>query len=511
MFKKILPYLFFTLISLIYVMTFRGVLGNPTEIDLQKNNWKEAGPLELSPERGRYALLYSIVEHKSFKFTESIGNFAAPDVGVLKGKYVSLFAPLLSFTLIPGYVLGKVIGLSQVGTFFTISVFAILNAFFIGKIAVRLGAGKIASCIAALAFVFGTPAFSYGVSLYQHHLSTLFILLALYALFRFRSWIAGIVVSFLFAASIPLDYPNLFFFFPVFIYSVIRMFGLERIKSVVRVKFRFLSLLSIVSFALPVLFFLWFNNSSYGNPFQLSGTLPTKAVQVVKDTSSTQDKSLLLDSKGNNITKKEAVTFFKTRNIINGLYIHSISPDRGVIFYAPIVLFGIFGAIYLWSKKQKELVLLISIICANVVLYSMWGDPWGGWAFGSRYLIPSYAILSILVAFAFKKFNKNAWFYIAFFLVGVYSIAVNTLGAITTNANPPQVEVLALEKLSGVQERYMFDRNYFYLLNTGSKSFTYNNVFKNILTPVQYYVLLVITLTATLNILMVSHLLKKHD
>src|SRR6202044_2418247 len=91
-------------------------------------------------------------------------------------------------------------------------------------------------------------------------------------------------------------------------------------------------------------------------------------------------------------------TYFNPRNMLNGFYILLISPDRGVIMYTPVMIFGAIGMYMAYKRKQKYIPVMLGIIGADFILYSMWGDPYGGWAFGARYLIPAYAVLSIYIA-----------------------------------------------------------------------------------------------------------------
>jgi hypothetical protein len=125
----------------------------------------------------------------------------------------------------------------------------------------------------------------------------------------------------------------------------------------------------------------------------------------------------------------------------------------------------------------------------------MWGDPWGGWAFGSRYLIPSYAVFSIFLAFALEKIASRKYLKLIVFVCIIYSVLVNTLGAITTSANPPKIEVLKLEELSGKQEKYTFERNWDYLSNYGSKSYVYRNFLSKYMSPIRFYLVIICTIT----------------
>lgn len=135
-------------------------------------------------------------------------------------------------------------------------------------------------------------------------------------------------------------------------------------------------------------------------------------------------------------------------------------------------------------------VLLLSVICTNILLYSMWGDPYGGWAFGSRYLIPTYALLSIFISIALTRYKKSIPFLLCFFVVFIYSVTVNTIGALSSSANPPKVEVLALEKLSGKVQKYSYNRNFDYLSSDQSKSFLWQTYLAADITALQYLILL---------------------
>lgn len=469
----------------ILLLSIRGITGNPSSQELNNSKWIKNGPFELSPERGRFSLLYSIVEDKSLEFSDQIGKFAQPDVAVINGKYVSLFAPLLSFLVIPGYIIGKYFGVAQVGAFAVVSIFGILNLILLRLIAIRLGANYLAASIASLVFLFATPSFTYAVTLYQHHISTFLILISIYALLKSKKIWSFIIVFFATALAIPLDYPNLIFMFPILLFAIAKIISFENIKNKLLFRINLFKMTAFLVMVIPISFFLWFNQTSYGNPFQLSGTLYTPASsQNIKDNTLLSSTAPI---KKNELREKTAVGFFNTRNIINGLYILFISPDRGVIYYTPVILFGVIGFLLALKKKIQMVYLLTAIAGTNILLYSMWPDPWGGWAFGSRYLIPSYAILSIFIAFLITHWRKKVFFWAIFILILFYSIAVNALGAITTSSIPPKPEVLNLEKVSGLVQKYTYEKSWDFLVSGQSKSFAYQAFANNYLTSIQYY------------------------
>jgi len=497
--KSILTFSVILFSAIILVLSVRGRAGNPTNRSLNTKFWKEAGPFELSPERGRFALTYSLVEDRSIFFHPDLARFVTPDVGYWENKYVSLFAPGVSFIIIPGYLIGKALGASQLGSFFVISAFALINVFLIIKISEFLGAKKIAAVFAGLIFLFATPSFSYATTLYQHHISTFLLLMAVFFVIRKKeSWFNLFLVWFLVAVSLSVDYPNFFLMLPVGLVAFLRIFKIKTLSKKYKVLVKPILLTSFFGLTIPLVLFGLFNKNSYGSPFRLSGQVPSVAT-ISKD-----NKPIFRfftetgKTPENNVSPKEVSTFsfFNSRNILNGLYVHLLSPDRGVIFYTPIILFGIFGAFLLYKKENKFLPLLLSIVLVNLILYSMWGDPWGGWAFGSRYLIPSYAIMAVFISIAATNLSKNKIFLFSFGLILIYSIAVSTLGAITTNTNPPKVEAIFLQDVSGKKERYSFDRNWEYLGSFGSKSFVYQEFASKYIDAKTYYLILTVILSS---------------
>lgn len=497
--KLILPVLFFIFCILILGLTVRGNVGNPTRSQLNQSGWKDNGPFELSPERGRFALTYSIVEDRSLTFDLPVAEFAIPDLALSHAQYVSLFAPGVSYLIIPGYVIGKFFGGAQIGTFAVIGFFAILNTFFIIKISKHLGARYPAAAVAAVAFLFGSPAFSYAISLYQHHISTALILGSLYALLKWKNGWSVAFVWFLFGFSILIDYPNAFMMLPVLLYSLWNVAQIKSKNDGINLNIQIQRFFATFIILIPLLFFLWYNNAAYGNPFQLSGTL--QSVKAIDENGQPVTAAKLANQQGSifsqqDLTRKKTATgFFKTRNMLNGFITHFISSDRGILWFTPVMLVGIAGLALLYSTHKKEGSLITAIVGINVLLYSMWSDPYGGWAFGSRYLIPSYAMLAVGCSLVLTQFRKNYLFLLLFSLIFIYSIFVNSLGAITTSKNPPKVEAIALSRVSGINEKYTFERNYDYLITNGSKSFVWNSYLRNSMSAFTFYILIAGSIT----------------
>ena len=476
----------------------RGFSGVPSAAELLTNTWSIGGPLELSPERGRFALLYSIVEDRSLKFSLPVARLAVPDLAMTAaGEYVSLFAPAVSFIVVPGYIIGKMFGASQVGAYAVVALFALLNFFLIRSISIRLGAETWAALVGALTFSIATPAFAYAGTLYQHHISTTLLLLALWILVRFRNIWSLAIVWFMCSLSVVVDNPNLFLMFPVGIYSLMRLWELVRTEDTRKqITKGIFGLITFVALLPPLAFFAWYNYEAYGNPVQLPGTLrgvdeigpdgkPVKENTYEKETLTAEQLASLREGGSK---EKSALGFFKTRNLYDGFYIHFLSPDRGIISFTPVILIGIIGLVLLYGRERRMTGLFVACIGANVLLYSMWGDPQGGWAFGSRYLIPTYALLAVGIAVALSKWRYSLAVLAIFLPLFAHSLWVGSLGAVTSIANPPKTEILSLEKQSGRVQKYTYERNEDFLdTSTGSKTFVYQNWAKHTMTARAYH------------------------
>jgi hypothetical protein len=504
---NIITIIFILAAILILALSLRGLPGNPTAEELNTSEWKENGPFELSPERGRFTLLYSVVEDKSLTFSESLAKFTMPDLAISpSGHYVSMFTPGVSFLALPGYIIGKYLGNSQAGSFAIISFFALMNLILIRSIAIRLGSNPIAASIGSFAFIFATPAFSYAGTLYQHHISTFLILLSVYALFNWKGYLSLTLIWFLAALSLVVDNPNLFIMLPIAIYALGKIIIIKKGNNCLNVKIKLFAFSTLIGILFPIVFFLSFNKASNENPFQLSGTLPSAQITINQD----NDTQVISNKPFNSImelnqkNEKNAVGFLKTRNLTNGFYVLFLSPDRGMINYAPIIFFGVFGFYLLYKKNSYFTNLLVAIIGFNVLLYSMWGDPYGGWAFGSRYLIPTYAMLGIGIGVFLTHWKKNSAILIIFIIFFVYSSRVNTLGALTSNANPPKIEVLELERITTIEQKYTYARNEQYLENNRSKSFIFQAYLKDKVSAKTYYLMVYSIIIATFLMLIFS-------
>jgi hypothetical protein len=151
-----------------------------------------------------------------------------------------------------------------------------------------------------------------------------------------------------------------------------------------------------------------------------------------------------------------------------------------------VVLLGAVGLYFAYRQQPSATVLVISVISINFLLYSMFGDPWGGWSFGPRYLIPGAALMSAAISLALTQYRRNIIFLLVFGGLCIYSTSISLAGALTTATIPPKGESEAL--INYVP--YTYEYNFNHLEANDSNSLVYQAWFKEYLSAYQFYYIL---------------------
>ncbi len=487
---------FLIFIIILLMGAFKGQSGDP--IAFQNSYQTGVGtPFEGTNSTSRYALTQAIVDNGRFYFTEDQARFSSPDTSFYDGKYFSLFTPGVSFLAAPLYFLGKNVGLPQFFAFLINIIFAVINVYLVYRVTRKLGVNIYLALLSGVVFLFGSNALAYALTLTQHHIASALILTSiLLALER-----VGTLNNFLFGAlygfGLLIDIPVGFLMMPLGFYFLYKNFELIENRDGLIFKLRYAAVALLIG-VLPLLaIFGWYNH-------QLTGSY-TKLAQLIGRVDVPDNNPDVQNKKKEELPPpgpKEFKIFetpFNTRNSLDGFYVLLISDERGWYYFSPVLILATIG-IYFSIKKpttRRLGVLLGTIGVGNILLYSMFGDPYGGWSFGPRYLIPATAVITPGIGVFLQRWGKNIIGFLAFYGLAGYSIWLGTIGAMTTNAIPPKQETMYLT----TPIPYTYQYNLDFIDNNFSSSLIYNVLLKDqitVWTYVYFYVGFIIGLTIVL-------------
>lgn len=444
-----------------------------------------AGPFESSSNSSRYALTESIVVNRSFFLTDELAKFSSPDLTRIGEKFITIFTPGVSMLGVPFYKIGQYYNAPQISTFLLSTIVSIANMYLIAHIVVKFGISSWVGLASGIIFLFGTNAYSYSNSFGQHHISTALLLITI-ILSKTR---LGVVQNILFGSVIGLgllvDIPNGFLMLPAIILFIYRNFITIEDDKNIEIQFNGSALWILVGIVPFILLFGHYNKIVTGSYFKLGQT---------------SGRYIYSNSTISEVTKKVAEKDrsdfhqFYPRRILDGIIVLLASHDRGIFKYSPILILGLLG---LFSKRVKKgdhfIKLLVSTMMINLLLYSLFNDPWGGWSFGSRYLIPTNAIMSILIGFAIDRYSKKIYFGLLIGVLFYYSAYINSLGAITTQIVPSSIQVPYLSEK--IDDDYKYNIS---LLNENtSSSLVYNTILNNFITARNFHLILTGSIFAT--------------
>lgn len=519
--KKALPLLLIVLIgSVFYSLTLRGVYGNPISSDIKNNLDQATMPLELSPERGRFILTQALVEDNTFVLNTERAQAAFPDIGYYEGNFFTLFAPGVSILAIPFYKFATYFNMSQVGTFALVSLFAIVNMLLIYVIGTKVfGLTSRVALISAIVFAFASTSWSYAITLYQHHLTTFALLSTFLAAWKYahsqkKRWLYASLVWIIYGFSIFIDVPNVVLVAPSVIYLVLATIKVDQSPERYRLKISADTIIASLLFFAIIFMYGVYNQANFGDWRRISQSLTSHNTLI---------KEGLIEIPGSSVQKVDTapveevkdeesfgfvtIEYFKEERLPNGFYTLLFSDERGLFVYTPIFILSLLG-IYSRVRRKKmslEMSMLIAALVVHIFLYSSWGDPAGGWAFGPRYLIPSMAILSLFVGYALMTYGRTWVFRLTVAILFAYSSFIALLGALTTSAIPPKVEAAGLNSL------YNYALNFEYFKQGRSSSFVYNFFASNALTLQQYFALIYVVLIAIILILLFVQYKKSYE
>src|SRR3989304_7035015 len=116
--KNIITLIIFIFIVLLLGFAVKGDKGDPIYYQTEKKT-NVGSPFESTNTNSRYALVEAIADYGIFFFTDEQAKFSSPDLVLYNGKYFSIFTPGVSFVAVPFYIVGKLLAIPQLFTFFS--------------------------------------------------------------------------------------------------------------------------------------------------------------------------------------------------------------------------------------------------------------------------------------------------------------------------------------------------------------------------------------------------------
>jgi hypothetical protein len=248
--------------------------------------------------------------------------------------------------------------------------------------------------LAALAFGLGTMAWPYARYLFSESLAGLGLMLSFYFLVRFRDkqdlasvlWAgAGLGIALLARLNNAIAAPFLGLLLLFYLY---RQHGRSWRKWIGQV----------VLFGLPVLAALsitgWYNWLRFGSPLT-TGYLPQER--------------------------------FATP-ILEGLYGLTLSPGKGIFWYAPILFVALLAWPALFRRHRAEALLVATTVLSNLAFYAPWYLWWAGHAWGPRFLVTILPFAALSLAPALEAASRRRALALALGALAIISVVVQLLG-----------------------------------------------------------------------------------
>ncbi len=124
----------------------------------------------------------------------------------------------------------------------------------------------------------------------------------------------------------------------------------------------------------------------------------------------------------------------------SGVFGLLLSPGKGIVFYNPVVLLGIWGVRAFYRRHLLPALLVLAITLAHLAIYSSWWAWHGDWYWGPRFMGGTIPLLMIPVAFCLVRLRSmcQGWerrlAVAGVAVVALVAICVQLLGTILVNS-----------------------------------------------------------------------------
>ncbi len=332
------------------------------------------GAFKSNDERALFSGTDSFVKRGDFTVNQIYWDYTHVGMLTTAGDMVPNYEPAQMITAIPFYLWGRALGAAVQGVMFFGAVVMAASVALVYLCMVELDYGRRASALAAFVYAFATMAWPYSRTFFREPLTTLAYLLAVYGLLRYRAavrrrllWpaVTGAALGLALTTkqiSVALIPSLLLLAVPC---------GRNR-PGTARAKIGAV-LAALVPLGIILLLSRLYTISTLGG-------VQLFARDIVDYTTNPQ--------------LSQSVPIRMLRALV-GL---TISPYKGFLWYSPVLLLGLLGAIPFTRRRLWEGLAFLALVGVHLLGYSRYNYWSGGVAWGSRYMLPVVPFLVMLAA-----------------------------------------------------------------------------------------------------------------
>ena len=380
----------------------------------------------------RFLVTKSIVEEGRFWFPveyieEGSRYWLSPDYAQIDDKVYSDKAPGVAFISIPFFILGKNFGnllmdflpslnsiispyinylpdndiLAVIGIQIGLCLLAAFGILRLYDVSRMMGISEKNSIIGSLLTAFTTPYWVYARTMFGHVPAAVFLISSVYHVLKYRESKSNyhlIAAGFFSGFGFVIEFPSLFaipwltvlIILPI---SQIKSSWKENIKSV----FIYGAITSLSAFPL-----FFYNYTNFGS----------------------------ITANVLSFSNIWAAVLHLLEPVHEGIVVLLLNDSRGLIYFSPIVFFGLAGLFLAYRRYPVEIMVIFSLILSFIIFYGKKYEAHGGAAFGPRYIVPILLLIGLGFGWILDSMKSSSLTQGGMIITGVWSLFSTSLGAL---------------------------------------------------------------------------------
>jgi hypothetical protein len=106
-----------------------------------------------------------------------------------------------------------------------------------------------------------------------------------------------------------------------------------------------------------------------------------------------------------------------------------ISPNRGLLVYTPIMVFGLWGGLQVWRVAAPPWLRWLSVgVVLHFLLHAKFREWWAGYSYGPRYFADVLPVLTLFLVYGLVPLCRTRAVQIAAAVLAVYGVGVQAIG-----------------------------------------------------------------------------------